>query len=258
MQFAAMETILPSKAPDSITEAKEAGYAGIELNVDGPDAATDPIWTPANRVRMQVKAVAEEMAIPSICLGFLNRGGLTSDDPDVRADARHAIVNAIDAAAAIRAEAILVPFFGDAQIESSEERDRLVDGFQRLTDAAEAVDVTLAIENTLDGEANAELVDRIDSPKVGIYFDVGNALVYGNDPIEDIETLGPDIARVHFKDWDDDGSCRIGDGHVDYPAAVEALRDIGYDNWVVLETPSREDPIHEATVNLDRSREYVR
>lgn len=134
MHVGAMETILPTKAPDSIDSSETAGFDGIELNVDGPDPGDDPVWTPEGRTRIRRRAAEQEQAVPSLCLGFLNGGGLTMDDPDTRADARHVLLWAIDAAAALGAETILVPFFGTGEIETGSHVDRVIDGVSRVAD----------------------------------------------------------------------------------------------------------------------------
>ena len=257
MRLAAMETILPTKAPDSINDSLDAGFEGLELNVAGPDPADDPIWSPSNRNRIRCRSAELGIEIPSICLGYLNGGGVTHDDPDVRADARASILRAIDASAALGADTILVPFFGDMMIESDREKDRLVAGIGAVATAAEAADITLALENTLSGEENVDLCERIDSPAVGVYYDVGNAIVYGIDAVDDIYALEEHLARVHFKDYTEDGSRMIGEGDVDFPACVEALADVGYDDWIVLETTSGEDQVADAAENRERSAEYL-
>ncbi|MCU4741352.1 sugar phosphate isomerase/epimerase [Halobacteria archaeon AArc-m2/3/4] len=269
MNLGAMESILPSKAPESITEAAAAGFDGLELDVAGPDPGDDPVWDPASRDRIRRRAAERELEIPSICLGFLNRGGLTADDPDVRADARTAIRRSVDAAAALDAEVVLVPFFGDATIETERHRDRVVDGIRRVADSADAAGVTLALENTRSGRVNRDLLERIDSPVVGTYYDVGNAIAYGLDPVDDILTLGDYVARVHVKDWDAGGeraengdedaigSCPIGEGQVDFEGCLDALAQVGYDDWIVLETASPTDPMADAETNLERTRELL-
>ena len=66
-----------------------------------------------------------------------------------------------------------------------------------------------------------------------------------------IETLlrliGNDgLCEVHLKDWN---TPLLGseEGMVDMPAAAAALRDIGFDKWLVLETSGREDRFLEDT-----------
>jgi sugar phosphate isomerase/epimerase len=251
MHFGAMENVFTTTAPDSIDDAADAGYDGIELVFHGPDPAEEPLWTPDGRDRARRRARERGIEIASICLGFLNAGGLTSDDPETRSMARDAVRRAPDAAAALDADAVLVPFFGSAEITEAEEEDRLVEGITAVADAAEATDVTLALENTLSAAKNQELLDAIDSPSVGCYYDVGNSHSFGNDPAAEIRDLGEDVARIHFKDRSRDAeSFMLGEGPVDFDAVREAIDDIGYDDWIVLETPAPEDPVEDARKNL--------
>ena len=254
MHVGVMESKVPSDTPASIGEADETGFDGIELDINGPDPGDDLVWSPAGRTIIRGEIVDRGIELPSICLGFLNRGGLTMDDEDTRGDARHAILRAIDAAAAIRADVILVPFFGTGEIESDVHRRRVIEGISRVAPAAEAAGVTLAIENTRPAEENLELIESIDSPAVGVYYDVGNVIPLGYDPASEIETLGGAIAQVHFKDRDRDGSDHLlGEGEVDFDACVDALEAIGYDEWVVLETGAHGDPLQD----LVRNREFT-
>jgi hexulose-6-phosphate isomerase len=78
----------------------------------------------------------------------------------------------------------------------------------------------------------ADLIDRVNSPHVGFYFDTGNVLTYGY-PEDWIATLGGRIARVHIKDYDlsrpgPAGFCDLGEGSVNWPAVIQGLRDVGY------------------------------
>lgn len=258
MAFGAMEAILPTPtAPASLTDAHEAGFDGLELDVAGPDPGDDPLWTPVGRDRIRRRARDLGVDLPSICLGFLNDGGLTADDPDVRADARAAIRRGIDAAAAIGADVVLVPFFADAAIETTSHRERVVAGIDRVAASARAADVTLALETTLSGADDRDLLERIDSPAVGAYYDVGNAITYGHDPVEDVLALGEHVVRVHFKDREAGEGHRIGEGAVDFEACVDALEDVGYDDWIVLETASPDDPLADAATNLERARRLL-
>jgi hexulose-6-phosphate isomerase len=83
----------------------------------------------------------------------------------------------------------------------------------------------------------------VDHPFVGSYFDVGNVLRTGY-PQHWIRVLGARIKKVHFKDYridvgTIDGFVDLLSGDVDYPAVIEALRDVGYDGWCIAEIGPR-------------------
>ena len=52
---------------------------------------------------------------------------------------------------------------------------------------------------------------------------------------------------IHAKDTDRQ---MLGDGRVDFDSVDAAIREIGYDGWIVLETPTGDDPMAANAQNL--------
>ena len=82
-------------------------------------------------------------------------------------------------------------------------------------------------------------LDEIGSPWVGAYFDVGN-IIYIGYPDQWIRILGDRIKKLHFCDcrFDQSGLGMFVDlfeGDVDFEAVMHAVRDIGYDDWAIVE-----------------------
>jgi sugar phosphate isomerase/epimerase len=146
---------------------------------------------------------------------------------------------AIDAAADLQARVILLAFFSKGDLlgpDGQVKADELTEAIARIKKAApRAADrgVVLAVENYLDGKANAELLDRVDHPAVQLYYDCYNTgVTKGHDVPADVRLLGPRIAQFHFKEGP-----RLLDRARHAPIA-KAIRDIGFKGWVVLETSS--------------------
>jgi sugar phosphate isomerase/epimerase len=264
MQFGAIEIMLPSDAPAALAEAAAAGFDGFEYYVDGPGPGDDPIWTPAGRTRVRRQAAESGIAVPSVCLGYFNyQAWLTADDPETRADARDAVRRAIDVAAGLDSEVVQVPFFGPAEITTETHEDRVVRGIEAVAADAAAAGVTLAIEDTLSAAENLALLERIDSPAVAHYYDVGNATALGYDAAAELRELGSHTAAIHIKDRMAEGEdpqqhgTMLGDADVDFEAVADALAEIGYDGWLILETPSPGDTQENAAENLAFARRVL-
>ena len=104
---------------------------------------------------------------------------------------------------------------------------------------------------------------------VGVCADFGNILFADEAPVPFIEAYGADIRHVHIKDylWADapaEGwhrtaaghglqACVFGEGIVDIPACMAALRKVGYDGALGYEVESK--PLLPDTV---RAREYMK
>jgi len=126
--------------------------------------------------------------------------------------------------------------------------------------------VHFAIENVWnhflyqhDGPANQSAdklrgyVDELNSPWVGVQFDIGNHQKYGK-PAEWVRTLGRQIVKLDVKDWGiQPGWAKIGDGDVDWPAVRQALLEIGYTGWAAAEVEGGgRDQLRDISQRMDR------
>jgi len=143
---------------------------------------------------------------------------------------------------------ILVPMFpGDTDKWTDETWNMLVDGFKELADVADKHKVTLGLESTFSADQLLMIFDKVGSKYVQAYYDVGNMKHWGKDPVEEIMKLGKNICTFHIKDTENK---MLGEGNVDFKGVSEAIKAIGYDNYMVLETPGGNDPKASAIQNL--------
>jgi len=83
---------------------------------------------------------------------------------------------------------------------------------------------------------------------------VANALHYGHEPVDILMRLGKRISMIHIKDK---GGDLLGEGEVDWDGCVDAIKDIGYDGWLVLETKPTNNPSGAAAENLKFIRNVI-
>ena len=124
---------------------------------------------------------------------------------------------------------------------------RVVEALKQIAPRAEGKGVVLGLENTLTADQNLEIIDRIGSDMAQVYYDVGNSTHYGYDVPSELRKLGKSrICEIHLKDWKTPvlGS---SEGEVDLEAAAAACKDIGFDQWYVLESSGRENRFLEDT-----------
>jgi sugar phosphate isomerase/epimerase len=121
--------------------------------------------------------------------------------------------------------------------------ETLIQVMPRARDAG----VALGLENTISAAQNLEIIERVGSPWLQIYYDLGNSTGNGYDVPNELRLIGNQhLCEVHLKDWN---TPLLGSEGcmVDNTAAAGALRDIGYDKWLVLETSGRQDRFLEDT-----------
>jgi len=240
------------------SKAGELGFQGIELGI-GLDYKEDPLWNGDGDMRRAMKEAARstDVEASSICLHLLNykENSPASDEPEHRKTANEIIQNTIEACAHIGASVILVPFFGTAALKSEEQIQQLIREMKQLSTTAEDKGVCLALETSLNAADMVRIVESVDSECVQVYFDTGNTAGFGNDIVREIEELGERIAQIHIKD---NPSGTLGEGSIDFMAAVDALKRVGFGGYLMLETPSIGDSSAAAVRNLDYIKDVVK
>lgn len=134
----------------------------------------------------------------------------------------------------------------------------IADGIGTLADRARSRGVILHLEvHPLTPCPTAtdvlELVESIDSPAVGIAYDVANAEFVGESQAKAIAAMGRHLTQIHLSDatrtrWMHGG---FGTGTVDLESILGALDAIQYSGSAVLEIIS-DDPIADFRESLER------
>jgi sugar phosphate isomerase/epimerase len=236
MKAGVMQAVLRTvRDEETFARAKRLGFTGVEVVPSRAELERGDRLERLRRARDETG-----LEVPSLVLGeHSDLGGIADPDSVVAEQARAEVARALDWAVALGADAILVPFFGRAELVDDSDLDRAAAAFQPLCRLAGQRGVTLCYEGTLPAGRILTLSERVGSRAFGCYFDLANPVVRGLDTATEIRDLVGLIRRVHFKDTRvTAGDCVPGRGRVDFGESYEALREIGYDGWLVLETPS--------------------
>ncbi len=243
---------LPDRSPDaSFTLAKECGFDGVEVGISDKGLLR---LDSSEKELYDFKKKADEYGMPlySLVYDFCWHNSLSASDPAVRKKGEEIVVRQLEIASILGCDTILViPGMvknpGDPASEIvpyDVAYDRAFEAICNLSEHAERYNVNLALENVgnkllLSPLETRDFIDKVNSPKVKAYFDVGNVMRFGYAE-HWIDILGDRIAKVHFKDskMEAKGALSATDileGETNYPAVMAALRRAGYDDWVTAE-----------------------
>lgn len=248
---------------DALTKARSVNLNAVQVSV-GTDPKNIPLRDPAIRAKFKQISKESGVAVCSVAAGsILNKLPLASEPQSAVY-----VIDAIEAAQDLGAKNILIAFFGNGDLRrkdlygnlldlkdgsfSSYELDskmvqRVVEALRQIAPRAEDAGVALGLENTLTAQQNLDIIDRVGSDMVKVYYDVGNSWGNGYDVPKELRLLGNEqICEVHLKDWN---TPMLGTNGpmVDMKACANALDEIGYDKWVVLETSGRKDQFEDDT-----------
>lgn len=226
--------------PDSLAllpRIKEAGFDGVQV----------PLFRPAEFPAAQVrKAFAANDLECSVCAIFIDGQSLISDDAATRHVAQRHIQDSIKATAEAGANFVGGPLYCPVgylpgRRRTADEWKWAVEGYQSAGATLKAHGVTLGIEPLNRFETfflntaadSAALCDQIGDPNIGVLLDTFHANIEEKDLGNAIRKLGRHLKHVH--------SCENdrgipGSGHVQWDSLRGAVRDIGYDGWLTIES----------------------
>jgi len=216
--------------PESFALARQLGFDGVQVSLaSGSGSGRTPITQDVVQ-RYLAESRRHEMPMTSTCLNILHTNYLKSDPLGPQR-----VSEGIALTKALGLQVMLLPLFGDGAMKTPAEIDRVGDVLRELAPDAQKAGVILGLEDTVSARDNVRVMERAQSPAVLTYYDVGNSTRNGFAVVEEIRWLGRDrICEVHLKD----NPHFMGEGTIDFPAIIDALADLQFSRWAVLETSS--------------------
>lgn len=180
---------------ETMTTLKALDYDFFEIGLD-----RDHISRLTSGLEKEYRDSTDRTGLPvrSTSFGFFTN--LSDKSPDERQQLAREVADAIEFTRAVGGDAMLLATQEtgpDVAGQASLYRELLTP----LADRAAAAGVTLALEHVgvYKPAALTRLVRAIDHPAVRIYFDMGNCLYVGEDPLTQARICGPQIAHLHIK-----------------------------------------------------------
>jgi sugar phosphate isomerase/epimerase len=220
----------------TVASTREYGYDGLELRLLDGEPIEAATLDPTTR-----KTVAQALSRADLPLVCFDSSVVLAHPFDVELSA------SLELAAAWGAP--LVRVFG-GPIDESRPRVSAFDDIARrlepMLTRADSLDVAIALE-THDAFSSttsvAELLGRIDNPRLVAIWDLHHTFQAGESPDEAVELLGNRLAHVHVKDarrrengWE---LALLGEGDVPVAESLVALRQTNYDGWISVEWEKR-------------------
>ena len=210
--------------PEALAVGARLGFDGVQVDL----GEVEEMKKLDNQYRYDQLTRKYRIQVASLALGKL------SDVPYGSDPKGQALVDAaIDVARDMRQKVLLLAFFGANGFDKEGNKpDALASRLKEIAPKAEKCGVVLGLEGEATAERYRDLIDRVGSPAVKVYFDCVHAHVEGKDIYQEILLLGSRICEFHAKDY---GNILFGKGTIDFQAVRRAMDAIGYHGWIQLE-----------------------
>jgi sugar phosphate isomerase/epimerase len=221
------EWMLGKGNPTSFDAAKEIGLDGVQLDLGNAKNDMHLLKPDVQKAYLEA-AKRTGLEVSSIAIAEMNNIPLKSD-----ARAEPWLFESPQVAKNLGVKVILLAFFSNDDLRGDKAgTDHVVKLLKQAAPTAEKLGAIYGIESWLSAEQHMDIIDRVGSPAVQVYYDLGNSHLRGYDIYKEIRWLGKkNICEFHAKDYE----FLFGHGKVDFKEARRAMDDIGYSGWIQIE-----------------------
>jgi D-psicose/D-tagatose/L-ribulose 3-epimerase len=222
---------------------REWGFDGVEIFVS-PEV-------PSN-----LRAVKDVLDTANLdrttCSVLPKNANLVSPQAEVRVRGIDYLKKCVARTAELDARLLCGPLYAALGVMTGSRRTKeewswAVEGLRTVARDAQELGITLCLEplnrfetyflNTL--EDAARLVREIGAPNVRVHFDTFHANIEELNPAAALRSIARELGHVHISENDRGVP---GTGHNDWRGVLLALKEIGYDGWLTIESFGRPEP----------------
>lgn len=242
VKFGALDFALPGQMVGNIRLAHEIGLDGLELGFLRYQERGFMLGQKWFRDYYLEEGEKYNIEFPSMAVCEFDYCGLKHKVTTEKGRRVREIIDlAIDTAAYMKMEMVMMPSFCDGYIETEEDMNVTAEALTYACKEAAKHDITIATENLLTIEKNLELFQKVGQSNFSCLYDSQNYRVWKNwsqpemlKQLADNNILYPEI---HVKDGIEQSgsSAYLGEGDTDFRGTMKVLHDINYSGWLHLE-----------------------
>lgn len=212
--------------PAAFELARKIGLDGVQVSM-GTAANNMHLRQPEVQRRCKEAASAAGLEVASLAIGELNNIPYKSDPRTIEW-----VNESIEVCQALGVGVVLLAFFGNDDLRDDKAGiDEVVRRLKAVAPKAERAGVALGIESWLSADQHVEILDRVGSKSVRVYYDLCNSNDRGYDIYKEIRQLGKRICEFHAKE----NGALLGQGKIDFKRARTAMDAIEYTGWIQIE-----------------------
>lgn len=259
MDLGIIDYLLRVKEESCFFLAEELGLALLELSVDHVGDPSRFLFDAARLNDLGRLCESTGVRIQTLYATNFVRQSLVHPDDATREPAMAALQSLAELASDQGIETIVLPLFGASEPKGAEGLATLRLVLERASCLAEETRINFALKTSLPCENLMALIGRFDSAAIGVCYDPGMAVALNRNPPSDIRLLGDRVKSIHLRDLGESGeTLPLGQGKVDIPLFLEALRDVQYRGPLILDTPTIKTAVGSARKNVEYVQRLMR
>jgi len=221
---------------DEFGVAKDLGLDCIEFILDYNDAEQNPLLKEGGIDELQAVIDETEIAVYTVCADYFMEAPLHSSDNAVAEQSQKVMLELLENGAKLGITDVVVPCVDQSTLDGQEAANRFVERMKPVEVAAEEFGINLSLETDLAPQPFVDLLDRFESDRVTVNYDIGNSAALGYDPAEELAAYGHRITDIHIKDRvRNGGPVVLGKGDADFDRFFQVLENYKYKGPFIMQ-----------------------
>jgi L-ribulose-5-phosphate 3-epimerase len=214
---------------DEFKVAQEYGLDLIEFILDFNDAEDNPLLKLGGIEDIVKVSQDTGVLVKSICADYFMEAPLHSSDDKVAEESFKILERLLEASKVLKITDIVIPCVDQSSLKTKEAVNRFVEQITKIIPKIERQNINLSLETDLAPQPFIELLDKLNSKKITVNYDIGNSAALGFDSDEELEAYGDRITDIHIKDRVlGGGPVTLGEGNANFKKFFTKLKEFNY------------------------------
>ena len=224
--------------------ANEAGLDCIEFILDFNDADKNPLLKAGGIEDILAVSERAKVKVTTICADYFMEAPLHSGDVTIAKQSLDVLNRLLETSLQLGVTDIVIPCVDQSTLDGVEATERFVNQMSTIIQVIEDNRINLSLETDLSPKAFVELLERLNSKRFTVNYDIGNSAALGYDLVEELDAYGSRITDIHIKDrLLGGGPVALGEGNADFDLFFNKLREFDYKGPFVMQAYRDEEGI---------------
>ena len=178
---------------DEFQSAQEIGLDCIEFILDFNDSIKNPLLTKEGLDQILDISEKTSVGVFTICADYFMDAPLHSKDLSVSEQSYKIFIRLLNNAYKLGVTDIVLPCVDQSSLNCQKAVERFVKKLHPLLELAEKNNINISLETDLAPEDFGALLNRFNSNRVTVNYDIGNSASLGFNPVEELDVYGEEL-----------------------------------------------------------------
>ncbi len=216
--------------------AKSFNLDLIEFILDFNDVEENPLIKKGGVQEIKTVINDTSVDVQTICADYFMEAPLHSNNEDIVKISQRIMFTLLDSAKDLGVTDIIIPCVDQSSLINQKTIDRFIKNLTPFLKLIEEYCINLCIETDLKPQPFLDLLNRFQSDRITVNYDIGNSASLGYDLADELAAYGNRITDIHIKDrMYNGGSVVLGKGNADFKNFFKELCKYDYKGPFIIQ-----------------------